>query len=506
MQRIVTTSIISMVLLLVILPINTGAENKKEKINEEIIYDVLVDRFNNGNPELGEQVDIDDDLAYHGGDVEGVNSRLDVLDSLGFTTILLSPIMENADKGYHGYWVEDFYSIEDQFGDEEALENLIESAHERDIKVVLELVTNYSAESFINKEEQATDEWFKENDITPIEANEWMEDSLTFDQTNPEVKNYLFDVADYWMDNFDIDGYKLHAADQADSEFMKELTQNIKEKNEDFYIIGGLLQGETDTNLEVLGEIDHIDAVENNQLYETFTEVFQEVNHSPKNIYDTWEETENVNSALYIDNINTARFSNNAADHERNSITAWSLALAGMYTTPGVPMVYQGSETPMYGPGYPENRYLVDFTSGDQDLEKVFEKMGDIRDNFPALVHGSYELISNNNNLTLFKRETSDETLYVALNNDDESQVVEIDGLSDDYQLNGLMHDHLVRVNDNGIFEVGLPRETAEIFVVEENQGFNWVFIGFVAIVFIFFIYFVIRLTRLQKKREANEK
>src|SRR5699024_464023 len=87
-------------------------------------------------------------------------------------------------------------SIEDQFGDEEALENLIESAHERDIKVVLELVTNYSAESFINKEEQATDEWFKENDITPIEANEWMEDSLTFDQTNPEVKNYLFDVAD----------------------------------------------------------------------------------------------------------------------------------------------------------------------------------------------------------------------------------------------------------------------------------------------------------------------
>src|SRR5690625_5782145 len=75
--------------------------------------------------------------------------------------------------------------------------------------------------------------------------------------------------------------------------------------------------------------------------------------------------------------------------------------------------------------------------------------MGDIRDNFPALVHGSYELISNNNNLTLFKRETSDETLYVALNNDDESQVVEIDGLSDDYQLNGLMHDHLVRVNED---------------------------------------------------------
>src|SRR5699024_11599755 len=98
--------------------------------------------------------------------------RLDLLGSVSFTTILLSPIMENADRGYHGYWVEDFYSIEDQFGDEEALENLIESAHERDIKVVLELVTNYSAESLINKEEQATDEWYKENEITSIYAND----------------------------------------------------------------------------------------------------------------------------------------------------------------------------------------------------------------------------------------------------------------------------------------------------------------------------------------------
>src|SRR5690625_7244823 len=97
-----------MVLLLVILLINTGAENKKEKNNEEIIYDVLVDRFNNGNPELGEQVDIDADLADHGGDIEGVNSRLDVLDSLGFTTILLSQIMENADNGYKRYWEEEF--------------------------------------------------------------------------------------------------------------------------------------------------------------------------------------------------------------------------------------------------------------------------------------------------------------------------------------------------------------------------------------------------------------
>lgn len=506
MKRIIITSIMAMLLIMVISPYKTGAENNKEKINEEIIYNVFVDRFNNGNAQLNEQIDIEDELAYHGGDIKGIESRLDDIQSLGFTTILLSPIMENAEKGYHGYWIEDFYSIEKQFGDEEALESLIASAHKRDIKVVLELVTNYSAESFIDKEEEATEEWFKENDVTPIDGNEWMDDSLTFDQTNSEVKEYLFDVADYWMDTYDIDGYKLHAADQADSEFITELTQKIKDKNEDFYLISGMLQEEADINIDSLAENENIDAVDNVPIYEAFNEVFQEADQSPEKIYDTWSETKNLNSALYIDNINTARFSNNAADHGRNSVTTWSLALAAMYTTPGVPIIYQGSETPMYGPGYPENRYLIDFTSGNQDLEKVFEKLADIRDNFPALVHGSYELISSTNNLTLFKRELENETLYVALNNDTESQVVELEGLSEEYQLKGLIHDHIVRANDEGAFEIGLPRETAEVFVLEENKGFNWPFIGFVAGVFILFIYFVGRLTRIQNKREAEEK
>lgn len=94
----------------------------------------------------------------------------------------------------------------------------------------------------------------------------------------------------------------------------------------------------------------------------------------------------------------------------------------------------------------------------------------------------------------------------MAINNDDESQVVELDELSEEYQLNGLIQDHIVRANDDGIFSIGLPRETAEIFIVEENEGFNWFFIGFVAFVFIFFVYFVIRLTRLQNKREKEGK
>src|SRR5699024_11797561 len=78
------------------------AEECNEPIYEEIIYDVLVDRFNNGNQNHGEQIRLDDPYAFHGGDIEGVTMKLDELKELGFTTISLSPIMANAPDGYHG--------------------------------------------------------------------------------------------------------------------------------------------------------------------------------------------------------------------------------------------------------------------------------------------------------------------------------------------------------------------------------------------------------------------
>src|SRR5699024_12126261 len=93
---------------------------------------------------------------------------------------------------------------------------------------------------------------------------------------------------------------------------------------------------------------------------------------------------------LYVYNINTARFSNNFADNGRNAVTTWTLALSYLYFTPGVPIVYQRSEVPMYGPGYPENRYLVDFSSADPDVEEVFDTIAAAREEFPELVDGHF--------------------------------------------------------------------------------------------------------------------
>lgn len=480
-------------------PVGINAAQSSSSLYEEIIYDILVDRFNNGNQKLSEQVDLDDPLTYHGGDIEGITKKLDEIQAHGFTTVSLSSIMANAPKGYHGYWIEDFYTIEEQFGTKEDLQKLIEEAHERDMKVILEFVTNYVATShpFVNDADKR--DWFIQNQIEPIPSTEWLTNTVQLDQTNEEVQKYLLEVALYWMKEFNIDGFTLHAADQAENGFVEMLTEEIKQTNPNFFIIARTLHGNAE--VEHLINNEHIDAVENDEMYQVMNESFIKADQPIESIFNTWISSNNEKSLLFVDNKNSARFSNNFAEQGRNALTTWRLALAYLYFMPGVPIIYQGSEVPMYGPGFPENQYIVDFSSADPDLEDVFDKMAAIRQQFPALSYGDVEQVAVEGGLSLFKRSFEGNDIYVAMNNDSESRVVKITGIDSNQQLRGLIHDDTIREN-NGEFLIGMERESTEVFIVQPNVGFNWGFISFVAGVFSIFIIAIVWLSRKQKQRE----
>lgn len=493
------TIFLAVPLLFAVLPVQTNAESN---INDEIIYDILVDRFNNGSQAPSDQVDVDDPLAYNGGDIKGVTMKLDSLVEHGFTAVSLSPVMENAKGGYHGYWIEEFFSIEEEFGSMEDLEELIEEAHERDIKVILELVTNYVSKTSPLVEDPEKADWFLENETEPIEATEWLDEVLVFDQENKDVQDYLLDVAAYWMDETDIDGFKLHAADQASSAFLQKLTDEIKTKDSNFYLIATTLQGNDD--MEHVREIEQIDAIANDAMYEAMNEVFIKPDEPISKLYDVRGEEASNRDLLYVDNWNTPRFSNNFAEQGRNAETTWGLALGYLYLTPGVPIIYQGSEVPMYGPGYPENQYIVDFTSANPDLKKVFERMSALRKQFPSLSQGDLVQLENSEGFSLFKRTLDDEAIYVAINNDSESRTATITEVEGDKQLRGLLHDDTVRANEDGEYLIGVARESVEVYTIEQNIGINWGFIAFVIGVFVVFIGAVIRLSIKQRKREMQ--
>lgn len=471
-----------------------------ESINSEIIYSILIDRFNNGDQTQGKQVNLDDPLAYHGGDLQGITAKLDSLKELGYTTLVLSPIMENAPGGYHGYWIEDYFKVDEQFGTMKELKKLVQEAHERDMKIVLEFVTNYVSLTHPMTENPDKAGWIKENN--EVDSFQWLDKTAVLDQTNPEVKQFLKDAADYWINEAAIDGYKFHAADQTNQEFLNELTAHISEQNPGFYMLADILDSENYTgNIE---ENTGIQAVENNALYEPMVSVFAKAGEPVSAVHDAWMNSEKEDGLNYLDNEYTERFTQKFRKNGRSPLTVWKLALTYLYTAPGAPTIFQGSEIPMVGGAFPESQKLVMFNSGDEDLEKFINRIASLRGEFPALQKGDYELLESSGAMSLFKRSYEGESVYIAINNDTESQAVEIDGIESGKQLNGLLGDNLVRENDQGQFKVGLARESADVYVVEEDTGLNWIFIGVIAGIFILFIVFVISLSIKQKKREAD--
>lgn len=470
-------------------------------IQEEIIYNILVDRYNNGNQAFSEQVRIDDPYAYHGGDLEGIKLKLDDLKDLGFTAISLSPIMENATDGYHGYWVEDFYSIEEQLGSMEDLQTLVKEAHKRDMKVILELVTNYVAESHPIVSDSEKQDWV-DQDAQIKTANEpWLENVSVLNQDNPEVSEMLIDVAKYWLNESNVDGFVLHAADQSSVEFIQSLTTELKADKPDLYVIADILSEEKPSELQ---NMPTIDIVENQALSHAIVDVFAKADTPVRNIYEKWEELGGEGGLIYVDNKSMDRFTQIAAENKRDDVNTWNLALVYLLTTPGVPSLFQGSDIPMYGSGIEQAQQLVNFNSGDQDLEEVFSKVLALRGKFPVLQYGDFELVGSDQGMSLFKRTYEDETMYIAINNDSESRRVNITDLEPDLQLRGLLGDDLVRETSNGEYKVALARESADVYIIEENSGLNWIFITPIVVVLLLFIGAIVYLSRKQKKREAK--
>lgn len=120
---------------------------------DEVIYQVLTDRFANGDTSNDWGVRPADPARYHGGDWKGLEERLDYIQALGATAIWISPIIKNVDSdasidGYHGYWTQDLTKLNPHMGDMAALRSMVEAAHARNIKVILDIVTNHVGQVF----------------------------------------------------------------------------------------------------------------------------------------------------------------------------------------------------------------------------------------------------------------------------------------------------------------------------------------------------------------------
>lgn len=472
-----------------------GAVEKEEhSFQDESIYYITIDRFNNSDFSIDFDVDANDPNRYHGGDFQGIMDRLDYIKEMGFTTIGLSSIFDNEDDGYHGYWTKDFYKTEEHFGSIETFKELVQKAHEFDLKMIIDFNVNHVGPNHAWLTEADKKDWFLPKMVNGLP---------TLDQENPEVKKYFVDVAKWWIDETNIDGYRLESVEHVPVDFWKEFSQKTRDVKEDFFLLGDI-QTEDPAIVKQYQETGingFVDYISNEELRNGFSQPDQTL----QPIIELAEQNQELYENPYLlttfmDNPHTHRFTRDSVVLNEHPGPRWKMALTYLYTTPGIPFVYYGSEIALDGGEEPDNQRQMDFRT-EKELVDYIASIAKIRHDVPALTKGSMDVLYEQDGMMVYKREYEGETSVIAINNTSKTQSVTLtEQLEGEQELRGLLNGDLVKSKD-GSYQIIIDRDLAEIYVLADNSGLNYPFIGATAGVVVLFIIFLMMVKKRARKQ-----
>lgn len=501
---------LALIPLLLFYAIPVGAAEKEQRTwEDEIAYSLMIDRFFDGNPKNNGDADVLNPSAFNGGDFEGVTKKLNYLKDMGYTAIILSPIFSNEDNGYHGGWIKDFYKTDEHYGTKKEFKKLVDEAHNRDMKVILDFQVNNVGVNHSWLDDPTKQDWFhdknevsKNNDQANMETG-WVDGLPDLNHENNETREYLLDVSKWWIEETNIDGYRLNQVQNVSQDFWKEFIESVKSEKSDFYLIGDV-QGDSEliSSYEETGFDAFMDYPQNEALRKAFAAPNQ--NLAP--VFDVFTKNPNggASQALFMDTQNMPRFTKDAADQNENPGARWKMALSYIYTVPGVPIVMYGSEIALNGDQAPNNHQLMNFKT-EQELVEYITKLSDLRNMYPALSKGDMKLLYQKGGMAVFKRVYNGETVVVAMNNTTQTQTVNLDEkeLEKNKELRGMLNGDLVRSKDSG-YSITIDRESTEVYTLASKSTINipyLIIIGLVLIIFGVFITLIIKRSKRNQRK-----
>lgn len=234
--------------------------------DEAVIYFAVTDRFFDGNTSNNDAYGAKDyntgdkgGSSYHGGDFAGLTQKLDYLKDLGVNTIWITPIVENitsdqhdadtdtATYGYHGYWASDFTKLNKHLGTEEEFAALIDAAHSRGMKLMVDVVLNhagYGTEKYFNNILEGADgkkiKMLRDssNTVSGDDKQDALSDLPDFVTEDAEVRNQLIKWQTDWMEKYKIDYYRVDTVKHVDSTTWSAFKNSLTKVNPDFKMIG----------------------------------------------------------------------------------------------------------------------------------------------------------------------------------------------------------------------------------------------------------------------------
>ncbi|MBE5876062.1 MAG: alpha-glycosidase [Lachnospiraceae bacterium] len=358
-------------------------------VNETIWYQIFPDRFCNGNPDINPENVLEwgskkkiENRDLYGGDLQGILDRLDYLQRLGITGIYLTPINESPSN--HKYDTTDYEKIDPHFGNELMMKTLVQSAHSKGIRIMLDAVFNHSGFYFkpwqdvLEKGPQSEYyDWFMINQW-PLEKGAAKKGQLyTFaffdgmpklNTNQPKVREYLIGVVCDWVRKYDVDGIRIDVANEISHTFCKELRTALKAIKPDIYILGEIWH---DAIAWLRG--DEYDAVMNYPLAGSMKDFFidesltgEDFEYMVNRCYTNYMQQSNDVLFNMLDSHDTIRLRSVVKNEEE-----YRALLTLLFTMPGSTCIYYGTEIGMEGGFDPDCRRCMPWN---QIEEGVFDE------------------------------------------------------------------------------------------------------------------------------------
>jgi len=399
--------------------------------DDDAIYFVLVDRFVDGDPTNNGAVDRADPQAWHGGDLQGVIDSLDHIQSLGFSTIWLSPIFQSRqDKflewgAFHGYWVEDPRALEPRFGDEAELAALRDALAARGMRLVLDVVYNHL--SFDAPLVAEHPEWL--HDEGGIEDWDDPEEVVTHEvhglpdlaQERPEVYDFLLDASTRWIDVARPVGFRVDAVRHMPAAFLADMAEDLRAAaGQDFVLLGEMFEGDP-VKLAETARAASFSHVFDFPLHYAMVDVFchdAPLGRLASTLSADRHYAGAVELVTFLDNHDLPRVTS-ACGEELAKVEA---ALTFQLSTRGVPSVTYGTEAALTGAEEPHNRKDMTFDAPHPLAEPIRELLT-LRSEHPSLSRGVVHLTHLDDGLFAYTRWTAEEGALIAVNTDDEPRV-----------------------------------------------------------------------------------
>ncbi len=394
-----------------------NSANRKSFSQKDNILLLVPDRFSNGNPSNDntnstiEKFDRNSEGGRHGGDIQGIINNLDYIQSLGYTQIWNTPLLENNMEkySYHGYAATDFYKIDPRFGTNEDFKNLVTEAKKRGIGLIWDVVLNHCGSNYYFIKDLPSKDWLNYSQtktrsnhikatLTDIYATEidkkdyvdgWFDSTMPdLNQKNPLMAEYLIQNTIWWIEYSGISGFREDTFSYADKDFLATWTKIIQEEYPNFNIVGEEMNSKIDMTSYWQKDKINLDG------YKCFLPTLMDFSLTDNLVkalttkaswYSTWREVYQSiaqdylfphpeNQLIFPDNHDLDRFYSRV----NKDFNQWKLGIALYTTMRGIPQFYYGTELLMTNEkAGNDGQRRGDFYGGwENDTKNAFTKQG----------------------------------------------------------------------------------------------------------------------------------